>query len=170
MSAYGEWLLTREWVGGVMSVRRGPHSPDDVSSRLTPLLFAYAVLRSMHFIGMMAMSVHDSDGRMLPMGFEPGLTVLSAILPALIIGTGFLIAGNPSKPKRWKNILAGVAGGIGVSVMRQFKQSSLLFALRAGRGRLLCSAHSVWLYCVCVCVRVFACVRLYRHAVYGSRG
>jgi len=72
---------------------------------------------SMHFIGMMALTLHDSSGVHYPHAFGFGLTVVSVLVGVIIVAAGFLIAGDPNHPRMWKNLLAGAAGGLGVSAM-----------------------------------------------------
>lgn len=79
----------------------------------------------MHFVGMMALSIHDSDGNMLRMGFEPGLTVVSLVVAITIIGAGFALAGDPKRVKVWRTCCVGVIGGGGVSVMHYVGMMSM---------------------------------------------
>ena len=76
---------------------------------------------SMHFIGMMALRLTGEPINgvrpKVPIGYSASLTVMSLIIGAIIVKAGFVIAGDPNKPKWWKNLLAGTAGGLGVSAM-----------------------------------------------------
>jgi NO-binding membrane sensor protein with MHYT domain len=81
----------------------------------------------MHFLGMMALTLQDDQGAQHMMAFAPGLTALSAFNGALIVAAGFILAGDPNKPRTWKNLLGGVAGGLGVSVMHYTGPEAILF-------------------------------------------